>query len=176
MRYWVLGEFRSGEAALAAIRRLRDQGRRDLDTYSPYPIEGVSEALGLRPSWVRVIGLVAGLVGAVFAYWLQWFCNAADFPINVGGRPLHAYPSFIPITFETTVLFASLAIFFSLMFIYRFPQVHHPVFEVDAFQSASVDGFWVSVTTKSEQEAREVAASLRSLEAAQVSMVEGEPS
>jgi len=115
MSDWIFGEFGSSSAMLDAARRLRQRGITQLDAYSPYPITGAEEALGLRKSRVPWIALTGGLTGVTTAYLLQWFTNAVDYPINVGGRPLQAAPAFIPITFELGVLFAAFSIFFGLL-------------------------------------------------------------
>jgi len=167
----VLGEFRDDRALLDAARALRAQGHPALDLHSPYPIHGAEEALGLRRSTVPLVTLIAGVTGAASGYLLQWYTVAFDWPLNVGNRPPHSAPAFIPVTFELGVLFAALTIFFGLLFAYfRFPRVHHPVFEVEAFRSASIDALWLSAEVLSG-EAEAVAASLRALGAAQVAVV-----
>jgi hypothetical protein len=167
----VLGEFRDDRALLDAARALRAQGHQALDLHSPYPIHGADEALGLRRSTVPLVTLIAGVTGAASGYLLQWYTVAFDWPLNVGNRPPHSAPAFVPVTFELGVLFAALTIFFGLLFGYfRFPRVHHPVFEVEAFRSASIDALWLSAEVPSG-EAEAVAASLRALGAAQVAVV-----
>lgn len=177
MTSWVLGEFAEEAALLDAARVLRAKGVGSLDLHSPYPLHGAEEALGLRKSTVPLVALVAGVTGAVSGYVLQWWTVGVDWPLNVGNRPPHSPPAFIPVTFELGVLFASLAIFFGLLFAYfRFPRVHHPVFEVEAFRSASIDGLWLSAAV-GRTEADTVAADLRRLGARSVSIVpeEGTP-
>lgn len=178
MREWILGEFRTHEELLAAVKQLREKGYARLDTYTPWPVEGLPEALGLKKSGVSVVALLGGLGGAGLGYLIQWFCNAVDWPINVGNRPPHSAPAFIPITFETAVLMASLSIFGALMFLFGLPRVHHPVFEVEQFRSASIDRFWISVTTDTPgRETEAVSQHLKELGAETVSVVreEGEP-
>jgi Protein of unknown function (DUF3341) len=171
---YVLAEFPREGALLDAARALRAQGHRSLDLHSPYPLHGADEALGLKRSTVPLVALGAGVVGAASGYLLQVGTVAWLWPLNVGGRPPHSPPAFIPVTFELGVLFASLAIFLGLLFAYfRFPRVHHPVFEVDAFRSASVDALWLSAEVDAAQ-ADGVAAELRRLGARQVSIVPGE--
>jgi hypothetical protein len=176
MRYWVVGEFGSGNEVKKALERLRELGyaKEALDVFSPYPVEGIDEVLELKPSPIRGFAFVAGLGGAAFAYLVQWWTNAVDQPLNVGNRPLNAGPSFFPITFETMVLAASLTIFFSLMFLYRFPRPHHPLFELESFRTASTGGFWVSVTTQRKAETEPVLRHLRELAARTASVVEEE--
>jgi hypothetical protein len=171
MKAFVLAEFEREGALLDAARTLRAAGHAGLDVHSPYPLHGADEALGLRRSTVPLVALVAGVGGAAAGYLLQWYVNAFAWPLNVGNRPPHSAPAFIPVTFELGVLFASLAIFFGLLFAYfRFPRVHHPVFEVEAFRSASIDALWLSAEVEGAQ-AEPVAAELRRLGARQVSIV-----
>jgi hypothetical protein len=171
MRSYVLGEFAEEAALIAAARHMKMRGGATLDLHSPYPLHGADEALGLRRSTVPLVTLIAGVTGAVTGYLLQWYTVALDWPLNVGNRPPHSAPAFIPVTFELGVLFASLAIFLGLLFAYfRFPRVHHPVFEVEAFRSASIDALWLSAEVEGA-EAEQVAQELRRLGARQVSVV-----
>lgn len=171
MTSWVLGEFATEEAVLDAARAMRARGLTRLDLHSPVPIHGAQEALGLKRSTVPVVALVAGLTGAATGYLLQWWTVGYDWPINVGNRPPHSPPAFIPITFELGVLFSAIAIFVGLLFAYfRFPRTWHPVFEVEAFKSASVDGMWLSAEVEADR-ADGVADDLRGLGARHVSVV-----
>jgi hypothetical protein len=176
MRYWVVGEFGSGAEVKRALERLRELGyaKDTLDAFSPYPVEGLDKVLELKPSPLRGFAFVAGLSGAALAYAVQWFCNAWDWPLNVGNRPPHAGPAFVPITFETMVLFASLTIFFGLMWLFRFPRPHHPLFELESFRSASTGGFWVSITTEKRAETEPLLRHLSELKARTTSVVEEE--
>jgi hypothetical protein len=172
---YVLGEFKDDHGLLSAARTLRGRGHKGLDLHTPYPIHGAEEALGLRRSTVPLVALLAGIVGAASGYLLQWYTVGFDWPLNVGNRPPHSPPAFIPVTFELGVLFCALAIFFGLLFGYfRFPRLYHPVFESEAFRSASIDGLWLSAEVADEQ-GEEVAAELRSLGAAQVAVVAATP-
>lgn len=171
MKALVLGEFGAEAALLEAARTLRARGGAALDLHSPYPLHGAEEALGLRPSTVPRVALVAGLLGAAAGYLLQWYTVAFDWPLNVGGRPPHSAPAFIPVTFELGVLFAALAIFLGLIGGYfGFPRTHHPVFEVEAFRSASIDALWLSAEVDGK-DAEPLAEELRRLGARHVSIV-----
>lgn len=171
MKAFVLAEFEREAALLDAARRLREEGHGGLDIHSPYPLHGADEALGLKRSTVPLVALVAGVTGAASGYLLQWYTVVFDWPLNVGNRPPHSAPAFVPVTFELGILFASLAIFLGLLFLYfRFPRVHHPVFERDEFRSASVDALWLSAEVEGEQ-ADSVASALRRLGARQVAVV-----
>jgi len=167
----VLGEFEREHALLDAARVLRARGHASLDIHSPYPLHGADEALGLKRSTVPLVALVGGVTGAVTGYLLQWYVAAFAWPLNVGNRPPHSAPAFIPVTFELGVLFAALAIFFGLLGGYfGFPRTHHPVFEVEAFRSATIDALWLSAEVDGK-EAEPVAQELRRLGARHVSIV-----
>ncbi len=141
----LLAEFETPEALTAAVRKLRELGYRRLDTYTPYPVKPALEELDLPRSRVSLYALIAGLCGAGGAYFLEWWMNAYDYPINVGGRPPHSGPAFIPITFEMAVLFSGFAAFICVFAFARLPRLHHPVFEVEGFESASIDRFWLGI-------------------------------
>jgi hypothetical protein len=194
MTAFVLAEFEREAALLDAARALRAKAHRGLvpagaarvegrfaggiklDIHSPYPLHGADAALGLKRSTVPLVALVAGITGAAFGYFIQWYMVAWDWPINVGNRPPHSAPAFIPVTFELGILFAALAIFLGLLFAYfRFPRVHHPLFEVEAFRSATIDALWLSAEVDAA-DAEPLASDLRGMGARHVSVVvEGAP-
>ena len=137
---FVLGEFRDAESVLVAARTLREANVGTLDAYSPYPVHGMEEALGLPRSRVPLMALVCGVSGACGGYLLQWWCNAWDYPLNVGNRMTAGWPTNIPITFESGILMTALALFFGTIgFFFKLPRPYHPVFESEAFRSASLD-------------------------------------
>jgi len=170
---YVLGEFPEEAALLGAARRLRELGHARLDTHSPVPILGAEEALGLRRSPVPLIALLGGIAGGLGGFAMQYWMNAVDYPIDVGGRALVSAPAWVPIAFETTVLLAATAIVLGLFGLAGFPRLHHPVFEVEAFRSASVAGLWISAEVEPAQ-AEVVAEELRRLGARNVSRVDEE--
>jgi hypothetical protein len=171
---FVLGEFPTPEALVEAGAKLRPLALGKLDAYSPYPVHGIDEAIGIPRSIVPRIALTGGLLGAIGGYGLIVFCNVIDYPINIGGRPIHSWPANIPITFECGILFTALSIFFGCMFLFGLPRPYHPVFECEAFRSASIDAFWIGVESdKPPSELGEVAAKLRELGARKVEIVRG---
>jgi hypothetical protein len=171
---WVLGEFADPHALVAATARMREQGFIHMDTYSPYPLHGGSEALGLPPSRVPLLALTGGLTGVITAFAFQTYMNTIDYPINVGGRPLLSWPTWVPIMFELGVLLAAFSIFFGLLGLSRLPQPYHPVFESDAFRSASTHGYWLSVEARDGQTPERVQEALGALGATQTQVVTGE--
>jgi hypothetical protein len=106
--YGMLAEFDTPEQLIRATRRAYAAGFRAMDAYAPFPIEGLSDALGFHPKAVPLIGLFGGMLGAATGYGMQFFIHTISLPINVGGRPLNSWPSFIPATFELGVLFSAL--------------------------------------------------------------------
>lgn len=148
MRLGVAAECATPEVlreALAVLRRARVER---LDAYTPYPVPGVEELLPARRTRLPWLAFAFGLAGAAFAYLVQWYTNAVDYPLDVGGRPLHSAPAFVPITFETMVLFAALALFFGLWIGGRLPELWNPLFDVEGFERASVDRFWIGVDAR----------------------------
>lgn len=138
-------EFDSAEALLAGIEKVRGLGYRPTDAYTPYPMHGIEEALGMRRSRIpRLMGLAA-LLGASGAYALQWFFNVYNYPLNVGGRPPHMSSAFIPVTFEMGILFAGFAAVLGTILLAGLPRLWHPVFEIEGFERATIDRFWLSI-------------------------------
>lgn len=141
----LLAEFDSAEALLSAIRRFRSQGYRHLDAFTPWPVHGLAEALGCARTGMAPVVLAGGVLGGLTGYFMQFYTMAVDYPLNVGGRPLHSWPAFIAITFEMTVLGAALAGFAAMLILSRLPCLHHPVFEVERFERAAIDGFFLGI-------------------------------
>jgi hypothetical protein len=152
-RRFVLGEFSKPEDCVDAARKLREAGVAKLDAYSPYPLTGIDEALDLPRSKVPLVALIGGLAGIGGGYWMQWWMNAVNYPINVGNRPQHGFWTNIPITFECGILLSVLSIFFSSIFyFFKLPRPYHPVFESERFRTASLDRFWISAETEREED------------------------
>jgi hypothetical protein len=155
----MLAEFDRVEPVLAAIRQLRDRGVADLDVYSPYPVVAIEQQLGIRRSRIPFFAFGAAVLGGGFAYWLQWFMNAWDYPLNVGGRPPHMAPAFVPVTFEMAVLACAITAFLAVLVRAGLPRLWDPVFEVEGFERASVDRLWLALgaaTRASDEELAQV--------------------
>jgi len=140
-----MAEFRTPEEVLAATRKARERGYRRMDVYSPFPVEGVAEALGFERTSVPATVLVGGLLGAAGGYVLQVGLNAVDYPLNVGGRPLNSLPAWIPIMYELTILIASLFAVLGMLALNGLPMPYHPVFNVPEFARASADRFFLAI-------------------------------
>ncbi len=143
MRDGFVAEFAASEGLERAFVRLKALGYTHLRSWTPYPVRGVVTQLPESP--VPWIMLVAGLGGAALGYLVQWWCNAVDYRLDVGGRPYHSVPMFIPIAFESGVLAASIAGFLAILGLSGLPRLYHPMFEVDGFERASIDRFWIGV-------------------------------
>jgi hypothetical protein len=145
MRAGVVASFDSSEHLLEAVRGLRARGYGLLDAFTPHPVKGLEEALGWRRSKLDLVAGGAGLFGAAFAFLLQAFLVGYLYPLNVGGRPPISVAPFIPITFETMVLFASTTGFLALFWACRLPRLRHPLFAVEGFDRVTVDRYWVGI-------------------------------
>ncbi|HEX5220559.1 MAG TPA: DUF3341 domain-containing protein [Verrucomicrobiae bacterium] len=146
--YGLMAEFVDHEQVLHAARRARELGYRRMDAYTPFPVEDLPEALGCRRTAVPLIVLIGGLVGAGGGYFMEWYSMAVDYPLNVGGRPLHSWPAYIPITFELMVLCASIFAVVGMLPLNHLPQPHHPVFNVPEFERASTDRFFLCIEAR----------------------------
>ncbi len=143
--YGVIAEFETPTALVNAARAAREAGYRKLDAYSPFPIEELSDALHLHKNKLPLIVLVGGILGGVVGYMLQYFITVIYYPINIGGRPLHSWPAYIIITFELTILFASISAVFGLLALCGLPMPYHPVFNVPRFALASRNRFFLCI-------------------------------
>jgi hypothetical protein len=143
--YGLLAEFTDPDDLLAAVRRAREEGYRRMDAYTPLPVEGLAEAIGFTHNRLPWVVLVGGILGAATAYGMMYFSAVINYPINVGGRPLHSWPAFIPITFELTVLGASLFAVFGMLGLNGLPMPYHPVFNVPGFALASRNRFFLCI-------------------------------
>lgn len=141
--YGVMAEFSDPNRLLEAANRAYADGYRRMDAYSPMPIEGLSEAIGFHTNRLPPIVFAGGVLGGVSGFFMQWYSAVVDYPVNIGGRPLNSWPSFIPITFEMTILFASLAAVFGMLALNGLPKPYHPVFNVDSFEMASRSHFFL---------------------------------
>ncbi len=142
--YGLVAEFEHDTQLMRAAEEAYARGYRRMDGYTPFPIAGLASALG-KSNRIPLLVLMAGILGGCSAYFMQWFANVISYPINIGGRPLHSWPSFIPITFELTVLGASLTAFFFSLGLSGLPKPYHPLFNLPEFDRASQDRFFLCI-------------------------------
>ena len=143
--YGLMAEFDSAQALLDAAHKVREAGYTKTDAYSPMPIHGVAEALGMKERKVAPIILMGGITGMVSGYALQYWTSVIDFPLNIGGRPLHSWVSFIPPTFEVTILLAAFSAVIGMLVLNGLPQPYHPVFNAKRFSMASQTSFFLAI-------------------------------
>ena len=171
--YGLMAEFASPEELLEAARRAFAAGFRKMDAYSPFPVDGLAEAIGFHRSRVPLIVLIGGILGCLGGFFLQYWVSVIDYPINVGGRPLNSWPSFIPVTFELTILSAAFAAVLGMLGLNGLPMPYHPVFNAPRFALASRDRFFLCIQSDDPkfhvQETRHFLESLSPREVTEVS-------
>lgn len=142
--FGIMAEFDRPEALLEAVGRAREAGFRSMDAYSPFPIEGIDEALSFHDNRIPILALIGGVLGAATGYGMQVYANL-DYPLNIGGRPLIAWQAFMLITFEVMVLFSVGFTIVGMLLLNRLPRLNHPVFNVESFHLASSDKFFLVI-------------------------------
>lgn len=143
--YGLLAEFDSPATLVKAAEQTRDAGYIKIDAYSPLPIEGLAEAIGFHHDLVPLVTLIGAIIGGVSGYLLQYWINVINYPLNIGGKPFHSWPSFIVVTFEMTILFGGISAVFGMLALNGLPMPYHPVFNVARFAMASKDRFFLIV-------------------------------
>jgi ActD protein len=141
----LMAEFDDPSSLVAATESARRAGYRCMDAYSPFPIEELHEALGAHHTRLPLIVLIGGLCGGIGGYALQYWSSVMAYPLNIGGKPLHSWPAFIPVTFECTILVAALSAVLGMLALNGLPQPYHPVFNVPRFALASRNRFFLCI-------------------------------
>ena len=143
--YAVVAEFDSADVLVDAAEKTRLAGFKKLDAYSPFPIHGLSEAIGFHDKKVPFFIFCGGVLGAFTGFTLQWYTATIDYPMNVGGKPFNSLPSFVPITFECTVLFSAFTAAISMFAFNGLPKPYHSIFNTPGFERASQDRFFLAI-------------------------------
>jgi hypothetical protein len=150
--YGLLAKFNTQDELITASDRTFVEGYRNFDAYSPYPVADLAHAMHLKSSPLPFLILAGGILGGVGGFLMMTYSTVIDYPLNIGGRPLFSWPSYIPITFELTVLCAALAGVLGLFALTRFPQPYHPVFNSEDFNAhGSQDAYYLSIEATDPQ-------------------------
>jgi len=143
--YGLLAEFGSPAELLEAARAAHRVGYKRMDGFSPFPVEGLAEALGMHRTRLPYLVLLGGILGAISGYGMQYYASVISYPLNVGGRPLNSWPAFVPVTFELAILGAALTAVIGMLMLNGLPRPYHPLFGVDAFAHATQDRFFLCI-------------------------------
>jgi ActD protein len=146
--YGLLAEFDTPTELVEGARKLREEGYTKTDAFSPFPLHEIDEALGIRRSILPVLVFFGGITGLLTGLSLQIFVHYIDYPMNIGGRPFLSFPSFIPPTYELTILLAGFTAVFGMLFLNGLPRPYHPVFNVPRFALATREKFFLLVETE----------------------------
>jgi Alternative complex III, ActD subunit len=172
--YGVVAEFPTPHELIHAVEKTREAGYRRIEAYTPFPVEGLAEALALKRNNVPLITLIGGLTGGLGGFFFQYWVSVIAYPVNIGGRPLNSWPAFIPVTFELTVLGAALSAVFGMLALNGLPRPHHPLFNVKRFvKHATSDRFYLCIEARDPKfSLADSARFLHELKATHVSEVE----
>ncbi|MGA2498105.1 MAG: DUF3341 domain-containing protein [Tepidisphaeraceae bacterium] len=141
----VLAEFRNVDSIIHAAREVRKAGYTRFDVHSPFPIHGIDVAMGIRPTILPWLVLLAGLAGLVGALLMQWWMNARDYQFMISGKPMFSLPAFVPIIFECTVLCAAYTAAFGMLMLNRLPMLYNPMFKIERFRRVTSDRFFLAI-------------------------------
>ena len=139
----LMAEFASADALLAAARAVRAAGYHHAEAYSPFPVDGLAEALGSARNRVPLFTFLGGLAGGSGGYFMQWYSAVIDYPVNIAGRPVHSWPMFVPVSFELAVLGAAFAAVLSFLVSAGLPRLRHPLFGSPDFDLATRNRFFL---------------------------------
>jgi hypothetical protein len=149
--YGLIAEFDTPAATMRAAERLRDLGFQRWDVFSPYPIHGMDQAMGLKNSKVGWFSFFGGVTGYTLGMVMIWWMNAVDYPIVVGGKPFFSPFSAFPPSYELTILLGAFGALFGMLFLNRLPRLHHPLLKHRRFALASHDRFFIVIETADPQ-------------------------
>jgi hypothetical protein len=168
-----LAEFENVNSVVSAAEAVRDAGYYRWDVHSPFPIHGIDEAIGIRPTILPWLVLGGGLLGLAGGLAMQWFTNSYDYPVIISGKPFFSLPAFVPVIFEMAVLCSALTAIFGMLLLNRLPMLYNPLFRSERFRRVTSDRFFVVIDASDPQfdEAR-TADLLRSLGAVVVERFE----
>ena len=146
--FGIIAEYDTPEQVLAAAKSAHRAGYQKMDAYTPHPVEGLDDALGMKPTQLGFVVLMMGLIGMATGYFMQWYSMTVFYPLNIGGRPLHDWPTYIVITFELTVLLSAFTAGLFMLARNGLPRPYHPVFNTPGFERATRDGYYLCIESE----------------------------
>jgi len=145
VKYGLLAEFDTAADIMHAAEKVRDAGYRRWDVYTPFPIHGMDDAMGLKKSQVGWFTFCGGATGITLGYLMMWWMNAYDYAITVGGKPLFSPIFSFPVAYECTILLAAFGSLGGMLFLNRLPRWYNPLFSSDRFKKATHDKFFLAI-------------------------------
>lgn len=171
--YALVAQFGSADEVKAAAVSTRKAGYTRTDAYTPFPVDGLDDDLGMRPTNLGWLVLIVGILGGLGGFWMQWWANTTFYPLNIGGKPLNSWPNFIIIMYELTILSAGLTAGIGMILRNGLPRYYHSIFNTPNFENASRDKFFLAIESRDpEFDLDKTRAFLVSLEPERVSEVE----
>lgn len=149
--YGLMASFDGPDDIVAAANKAREEGYKRIDAYTPYPVEGLADAVGFPHTWLPLFVLAAAIAGGVGGFLMQYWMVVVDYPLNIGGRPLFSWPAWIPATYELTILFGALGATVGMILFNGLPMPYHPVFNVAQFRRASIDSFFLVIESRDKK-------------------------
>ena len=144
----LLTEFESPSLLMEAVEQVRDEGFKNWDVHTPFPVHGMDDAMGIKGTQLPFIVLICGLTGLGLATLMQWWMNAIDYPFVISGKPLFGLPANIPVMFELTVLLSAFGAFFGMWILNDLPKLYHPLFTNKRFRRATQDRFYIVIEAR----------------------------
>lgn len=145
--YAILAEFETPADLMHAAEKVRDAGYKRWDVFSPYPIHGMDDAMGLKNSKVGWFSFTCGVLGFTTGMVMIWWMNAVDYPIIIGGKPMFSPFGAFPPSYELTILLGSFGTLGGMLFLNRLPRLHHPLHKIERFRKVTHDKFFLAIET-----------------------------
>jgi hypothetical protein len=144
-KFGLVAEYESAAAIFQACEKIRDAGYKRWDSYTPFPVHNLDQAMGLRPSVLPYIVFCCGMTGAACGILLQWWSSTIAYPLIIAGKPLFSFQANVPVTFELGILFSAFGAVFGMLGLNKLPMFYHPLFNIARFARATDDRFFIAI-------------------------------